>query len=173
MDCAQQKVRALQVRGSVSSRGWISFLLGFTLCAVGLAGCMPPNPGPVPTPRIPTESGRAPALTPAPGVSGNPEVGRQLFTSASVFPPSGCATCHTLAAVPSSSGLIGPNLNNVTLRSTLGGGAVQTSPENLVRWIMNPSTMKPGAAMPAMPGITEQQARDLAAYLYSLPYNPR
>jgi cytochrome c1 len=39
------------------------------------------------------------------------------------------------------------------------------------RWIIDPSSMKQGAAMPKLE-ITEQQARDLTAFLYSQPLNP-
>jgi len=119
-----------------------------------------------------TESVRRPApLTPAPNVPGNPEAGRQLFTSSTVFPPSGCGTCHTLRGVPEATGVIGPNLTNITLRPTLAGGAVPNTPENLVRWIMNPPALKEGAAMPPMQSLSEQQARDVAAFLYSVPFN--
>jgi len=69
------------------------------------------------------------------------------------------------------SGVIGPNLTNITLRPTLGGGAIQNTPENLARWIKNAPSVKPGIAMPAFESLTDQQVRDLAAFLYSVPYN--
>jgi cytochrome c1 len=37
----------------------------------------------------------------------------------------------------------------------------------MVRWIVNPPFIDPLTAMPAT-GITEAEARDVAAYLYSL-----
>ena len=40
-------------------------------------------------------------------------------------------------------------------------------PHHLVRWVMTPQEMKPGTAMPDL-GLSEQQARDVAAYLYTL-----
>ena len=85
--------------------------------------------------------------------------------------PGGCGTCHTLRGVPEATGIIGPNLTNITLRPTLAGGAVPNTPENLVRWIMNPPGLKEGAAMPPMQSLSEQQARDIAAFLYSVPFN--
>jgi len=36
-----------------------------------------------------------------------------------------------------------------------------------VRWVITPQEMKPGTAMPDL-GLSEQQARDVAAYLYTL-----
>ena len=108
-------------------------------------------------------------LTPAPNVPGNPDAGRQLFL-AGTNPQ--CPSCHTLRSVPQATGIIGPNLTNITLRPTIGGGgAIQNTPENLARWIRNAPSIKPGIAMPAFDTLTDQQARDLAAFLYSVPYN--
>ena len=39
--------------------------------------------------------------------------------------------------------------------------------DNLIQWIRNPQKFVPGNAMPAL-GIDERDARDIAAYLYSL-----
>jgi cytochrome c1 len=46
-------------------------------------------------------------------------------------------------------------------------GELPNSPENLVRWIKSPQSVEPGTAMPTL-GLTDQQARDAAAYLYTL-----
>jgi cytochrome c1 len=104
-------------------------------------------------------------LTPAPSVAGSPENGRRLFTTA------GCAGCHTMAGVPGGNGVAGPNLTNVVLRPTLAGETIPLSPDTLVRWLLNPQSVKPGATMPSV-GLTPPEAQDLAAFLYSLPYNP-
>jgi cytochrome c1 len=37
----------------------------------------------------------------------------------------------------------------------------------LIRWIETPQAIEPGTAMPNL-GVTEQRARDMAAYLYTL-----
>jgi cytochrome c1 len=47
------------------------------------------------------------------------------------------------------------------------GGEVPNIPENLVKWIMSPQSIEPATAMPTL-GVNEQQARDTAAYLYTL-----
>ena len=39
--------------------------------------------------------------------------------------------------------------------------------ENLMLWIREPQTIEPGTAMPDM-AVTEQDARDMGAYLYTL-----
>jgi cytochrome c1 len=46
-------------------------------------------------------------------------------------------------------------------------GEVPNSPANLVRWITNPKANESGTAMPNL-GVTNNDAHDLAAYLYTL-----
>lgn len=92
--------------------------------------------------------------------------GRQLFAER------GCEGCHTLSVLPGATGVIGPDLDNVALRPTIAGESIPNSPENLARWIEDPPALKPGTPMPKL-GISAGEARDLAAYLYSLPYNPQ
>jgi cytochrome c1 len=46
-------------------------------------------------------------------------------------------------------------------------GNLPNTPENLVRWIRQPQTIKPGNVMPDL-GIGVRDARDIAAYLYTL-----
>ncbi len=117
-------------------------------------------------PPLPARSVRlAASLTPAPNVQGDPLSGARAFTSA------GCAGCHTLRGLPGATGLAGPNLTNVALRPTLANGAIETSPDAMTRWIMDPPAIKPGTPMPKL-GLSEQQARDLTALLYSLPSSP-
>ncbi|MGH2356042.1 MAG: c-type cytochrome [Chloroflexota bacterium] len=104
-------------------------------------------------------------LTPAPSVVGNPEVGRRLFVT------TGCAGCHTIRGVPAAAGVAGPNLTNVVLRPTLAGESIPMTPDTMVRWLLDPAAVKPGATMPDV-GLTPQEAQDLTAFLYSQPYNP-
>ena len=79
----------------------------------------------------------------------------------------GCSGCHTIPGIPGATGLVGPSLAGVAQRVYLGG-VLTHSPDNLVRWIMTPQDVD---SLPAMPnlGVTLQEARDIAAYLYSLP----
>ena len=44
---------------------------------------------------------------------------------------------------------------------------VVNTPENLVRWIRKPTDIRPRTRMPIM-GVSEQEAKDIAAYLYTL-----
>jgi len=77
----------------------------------------------------------------------------------------GCGGCHTISAAPGADGQVGPSLNNLRQRVFIGG-AVRNAPDNLVRWIVSPSSLAPGTAMPAS-GITEAEARDVATFLYA------
>jgi cytochrome c1 len=77
----------------------------------------------------------------------------------------GCAGCHRVPGVPGPGGLVGPPLAQVGSRVYLAGRLINT-PGNLVRWIADPRAVDPGTAMPAT-GVSEAQARDIAAYLLS------
>ena len=46
------------------------------------------------------------------------------------------------------------------------GGAATNTPDNLIRWIVNPREIDPKTAM-QVTGISTREARDIAAYLYS------
>lgn len=76
-----------------------------------------------------------------------------------------CTTCHTIQGI--SVGVVGPNLTHVGSRGIIAGGLLENTPQNVTRWVRNAPSIKPGAIMPAMPQITEEQARAIAAYLES------
>ena len=77
----------------------------------------------------------------------------------------GCGGCHTIPGLAGADGQVGPPLTGLVHRVYIGGGA-NNSPDNLIRWIVSPQTFAPHTAMPAT-GITEAEARDVAAYLYA------
>jgi mono/diheme cytochrome c family protein len=77
----------------------------------------------------------------------------------------GCSGCHTIPGIPGADGLVGASLSDIKRRVYVGGVAFN-SPENLVRWIVSPQTFSEHSAMPAT-GISEAEARDVAAYLYA------
>ena len=78
----------------------------------------------------------------------------------------GCAGCHVIPGVPGATGRVGPPLAGIASREYIGGVAVN-EPNNLVEWILDPKQFDPRTAMPAV-GVTEEQARHIAAYLYTL-----
>ena len=78
----------------------------------------------------------------------------------------GCNTCHTISSLPEARGLVGPPLDGVSQRLYLAGELPNT-PENLIHWIQHPHEVEPKTVMPEM-NVTEQDSRDIAAYLYTL-----
>lgn len=77
----------------------------------------------------------------------------------------GCTGCHTIPGIPGADGLVGGSLTDIRRRVYVGGTA-NNSAENLIRWIVLPQAFSPSSAMPAT-GISESEARDVAAYLYA------
>jgi cytochrome c2 len=77
----------------------------------------------------------------------------------------GCGGCHTIQGAPGADGKVGPDLSGLIERVYLGG-VLRNTPVNLVQWVVNPQRFFAGSAMPAT-GISEPEARDVAAYLYS------
>jgi cytochrome c2 len=77
----------------------------------------------------------------------------------------GCGSCHTIPGVRGANGLVGPPLEGIAQRAYVGGVLTNT-PENLVRWIQNPPAVDPMTAMPNV-GVTYEDAKDIAGYLYS------
>lgn len=78
----------------------------------------------------------------------------------------GCGTCHTVPGVAQASGTVGPPLTQFGQRAYIAG-MLHNNPDNLMLWLRDPQRVLPGNAMPDT-GMTERDARDIAAYLYTL-----
>ena len=78
----------------------------------------------------------------------------------------GCSTCHTIPGIQEANGKVGPPLNAFALRIYIAGEAPNT-PDNLRHWIRQPHEIEPHTAMPEM-GVTDEDSKDVAAYLYTL-----
>lgn len=78
----------------------------------------------------------------------------------------GCGACHTIPGVAGAEATVGPPLSNIAVRAYLGGH-LSNSPDNMMKWIRHPQQVDPNNVMPEM-GVTEQDARDITAYLYTL-----
>jgi cytochrome c2 len=78
----------------------------------------------------------------------------------------GCGACHVIPGITGANGLVGPPLNQIGRRVYLAG-LLRNTPDNMVLWLKEPQRIVPGNAMPNM-GLTERQARDITAYLYTL-----
>lgn len=77
-----------------------------------------------------------------------------------------CQACHIVPGVTGPKVYVGPSLDGLARRKFIAG-AMPNTPENLVRWILDPQAIDPHNVMPVM-GVTERDARDMAAYLLSL-----
>jgi cytochrome c oxidase subunit 2 len=110
--------------------------------------------------------------------------GRALFKAKT------CNTCHTIRSDQEGGAPFAPDLTHVGSRTTIAGGLLENSPENLHRWLTDPNGVKPGNKMyrgftGGMNGyvlvnhdtntitgenikISDDEARALVAYLHSL-----
>jgi len=95
-----------------------------------------------------------------PKAAGDAERGRALLQHY------GCGACHSIPGIRNAIGTIGPPLDRLGRRVYVAGVLVN-SPDELARWIREPDLLKPGTAMPNA-HVTEQEARDIVAYLYDL-----
>jgi len=78
----------------------------------------------------------------------------------------GCGACHQIPGIPGAEGAVGPSLAAIGVRAHIAG-VLANNPQNLTRWIRHPQHIIPGNGMPDQ-GISEREARDIAAYLYTL-----
>lgn len=77
-----------------------------------------------------------------------------------------CGVCHDIPGVRGAVGRVGPTLRGYAARPYVAGKFAGDT-EHLIRWIRDAPAFAPRTAMPAL-GASEQQARDMAAYLYTL-----
>ena len=96
--------------------------------------------------------------------SGDAERGRALIQAY------GCGTCHTIPGVPRARALVGPPLWGMADRGYIGGVLPNTEAD-MIRWLRNPPAVDPRTLMPDL-GVTEGEARDIAAYLATLRAEP-
>lgn len=77
----------------------------------------------------------------------------------------GCGSCHMIGGIATANGHVGPPLENFLDRQSIAGKLPNTT-DALVQWIQHPQRISPGSIMPDL-GVTEAQAKDIAAYLNS------
>lgn len=122
-----------------------ALVVGFALVVVPAAGCLPWASASEPVFDVP---------------GGVPAVGQRVIREY------GCGACHVIPGVVGAGGLVGPPLDRFARRTVLAG-TMPNRPEYLIRWVRFPQELQPGSAMPNM-GVTEADARHIAAYLYTL-----
>jgi len=84
-----------------------------------------------------------------------------------LFEEYGCGACHTVPGLRSAVGQVGPPLDRMKERVYIAG-MLPNSAAHLSQWIQHPRQVNPRTAMPAL-GVSEPDARAIAAYLYAQP----
>jgi cytochrome c len=114
---------------------------------MGMMGCDKSGPS--------EDERKAAAMT-----GGTPAHGKELIRTY------GCVSCHTIPGIDGARGQVGPSLAGIASRTYLAG-KLPNQPANMIKWIRLPQEVSPGTAMPEL-GVTEQDGKDIAAYLYTL-----
>jgi cytochrome c2 len=91
---------------------------------------------------------------------GDPVRGKATFTAY------GCGACHSIRGVAQADGKVGPPLDGIAARGFVAGRE-PNAPERMIAWVRHPQDLQPGSGMPDV-GLSQAQARDVAAYLYTL-----
>lgn len=100
------------------------------------------------------------AQKPRPVAQGDPA--RGLATIERV----GCAACHAVPGVRWPQGRTGGALAGIGARPLIAG-RLPNQPDVMAAFVRDAPSLLPDVAMPPMP-LTDDQARDVAAYLYTL-----
>lgn len=124
--------------------GGIACAAAVAILAVALAGC----------------GAGVPEDPPDEVLDGDPRVG------AHVIDAQGCGACHRIAGIDEADAMVGPPLDEFSRRRIIAGRLPNTGP-NVIRFLRDPDSVSPGTAMPDL-DLTEQEARDVAAYLFTL-----
>jgi cytochrome c len=93
-------------------------------------------------------------------VPGDPKAGRAALERYQ------CGACHSIPGIAGANGLVGPPLSEYGQRVYIAG-KFPKEPALLAKWIQDAPALAPQTAMPNV-GVTEADARDIAAYLYQL-----
>lgn len=79
-----------------------------------------------------------------------------------------CMGCHAIGSSPSA---VGPNLTNFANRTTIAG-ILEPTKENLVEWLKDPESIKPGNLMTGnYPELSDEEANAIAEYLLELDHS--
>jgi len=78
----------------------------------------------------------------------------------------GCMSCHSIPGIQGATARVGPPLGGIASRSYIAG-VMSNTPEHMIQWLRNPPAIDSKTVMPNM-NVTERDARDIAAYLYTL-----
>ena len=93
-------------------------------------------------------------------ITGDREAGRAVIAAVA------CGICHVIPGIRGANGIVGPSLAGFGRRQLIGGVA-PNQPAVLVQWVRDAPSIAPNTGMPELP-LSEAQARDVAAYLFTL-----
>jgi cytochrome c len=102
----------------------------------------------------------------SPGGDRSPAIIGDARRGAQVVERAACVSCHIIPGMADGVGVVGPSLKGVGRRAVIAGFLPNT-PAQMIRWLKSPQSVLPRSTMPDM-GLTDRQARDVAAYLYTL-----
>lgn len=108
-------------------------------------------------PPLASAAGAAAAGAGEPSKQADPARGRRLIAER------GCIACHTVPGVGGPASKVGPPLDNMA-RQAYVAGVLPNTPDNLVRWLLDPPAINPRTAMPNT-GLRTADAQDIAAFL--------
>lgn len=77
-----------------------------------------------------------------------------------------CGSCHVIPGIEGADGRVGPPLAHFASQQTIAG-KLPNFPGNLKRFLKAPRAVAANGAMPDL-GLSDDQVRDIAAYLYTL-----
>ncbi len=77
-----------------------------------------------------------------------------------------CIACHRVPGLVGPQAYVGPPLAGIGARRYIAG-VLANNNDNMVRWLRHPTQVDPLTAMPDL-NVTEQDAKDIAAYLETL-----
>lgn len=83
-----------------------------------------------------------------------------------VIEKAGCGACHSVPGLRWPAGSMAAPLDGFG-NSPMIAGRLPNQPEVLIRFVQDAPSLDPDSPMPAMP-ISDAEARDVAAYLYTL-----
>ena len=106
---------------------------------------------------------RSPAAAAAPILPSSRAASRRAATTCS---PSTAAAAATGSAASRARTAASAPTCAASTKDRFLAGELPNDPENAVRWIMDPRKIQPDTLMPDL-GVTEGEARDIAAYLYT------
>jgi len=108
------------------------------------------------------KSETSPIFSAQPVRGGDPARGRLIIATG----VHGCAACHTIPGIRAPNGIVGPPLAGLAQRGFIAG-QLPNKADVLVAFLQDPPALVPQTGMPNV-GLTGEQARHIAAYLYTL-----